>query len=128
MSRKHLILATLLATSFASSPAICGMEGGTEAMNQINALLMECNHDDALAVLDQAESAGEMSFEMAEMERVIILYDAGRKDEADAAFANWQEETGADQGEVDRQKKGWELSLQQMQQQRRIETGSPTCK
>ena len=127
MSRKITILVPLLVAMLASSPAFCGSPGETEVMNQIKALLMECRHDDALEVLGNAEESGAMGMDLGELERVIILYDAGRVDDAEAAFENWQEVTGADGRKVQRERQAWELSLQQMQQERRRITGSPVC-
>ena len=68
-----------------------------------------------------------MSADLGELERVIILYDAGRADEAEAAFDNWQKVTDADGRKVERERKAWKLSLQTMQQERRRITGSPVC-
>jgi hypothetical protein len=127
MFRKLTFLVPLLVAALASSSAFCGAPGETATMNQIKALLMECRHDDALALLDEAEENGAMGMDLGELERVIILYDAGRVDDAEAAFENWQEVTGADGRKVQRERQAWELSLQQMQQERRIRTGSPVC-
>lgn len=127
MFRTLSILLALVVATLASGTAFSGKSGETETMNQIKALLMECRHDDALEVLDNAEESGAMGADLGELERVIILYDAGRVDEAEAAFNNWEKVTDADGRKVERERQAWELSLQQMQQERRRITGSPVC-
>jgi hypothetical protein len=127
MNKGPTFLLPLLLAAAALLIQGCSTTGQTRTMNELKRLNIECRHDEALAMLDRAIENGDMPTELGAFERVVILRDAGRQADADAAFAQWQEDSGAGQGRANDVKLGIDLSFSELQQERRQKTGSPTC-
>ncbi len=66
--------------------AACSLTGDSGSVKQANELAIACRHDAALAVADRAQQGGGISGGVAELQKVVILRDAGRRDEADAVL------------------------------------------
>ncbi len=127
MSGRPTILLSALLVVAALLLQGCNTTGQTRTMNELKKLKLACQHEEALATLDRALENGDMPVDLGAFERVVILRDAGRPADANAAFAQWQEETGAGQGQANHAKQGIDLSFAELQQERRRQTGSPTC-
>lgn len=87
-----LILAAVAATTLSA----CGTIGDTTAVKNANELAIACQTDKALMAVDRAANGGGLGANIADLQRVVILRDAGRMSEADAAMAERDERAGAD--------------------------------
>jgi hypothetical protein len=78
--------------------ASCGSFGDTGAVKEAKELVIACNTDEALRAVDRAAKGGGLGANIADLQRVVILRDAGRLSEADAALAARNARAGADAG------------------------------
>ena len=120
--RRELLLALPL-------PAIaaCGMMGDTGSVKDANKLAIECRTDEALAAVVQAEQGGGLSSYIADLQEVVILRDAGRMAEADAAMAARNKRAEATTEEAAEAEEAVQESLAELRAEREKKTGSATC-
>ena len=107
--------------------AACGWMGDTGSVKDATKLAIECRTDEALAAVKQAEQGGGLSSYLADLEEVVILRDAGRMPEADAAMAARNERIEADADNAAEAEKAVEESLAELRAEREKKTGSATC-
>ncbi len=105
----------------------CGWAGDTRSVKDANELAIECRTDEALAAVEQAEQGGGLSSYLADLQEVVILRDAGRMAEADAAMAARNERIEADPESAAEAEEAVKESLAQLRAEREKETGSATC-
>jgi hypothetical protein len=109
------------------SLAACAAAGDAGAVREANELAIACRYDAALAAADRAMQGGGISGGVAQLQKVVILRDAGRRTEADAVLrarnANpyVSAENAADTEKAIRQ------SLSDLREERFERTGSRTC-
>jgi len=68
-------------------PAACSTMGDTGSVKDANGLAIACETAQALAAVDRAAQDGGLGANVADLQRVVILRDAGCLSEADTAMA-----------------------------------------
>ncbi len=105
----------------------CGSLGDTGSIRSASDLAIDCRTDEALAALDKAEQSGGLSKYLAGLERVGILRDAGRDDQAARALAAYKaqpEVASSDDAEIER---SLDKFVADLRDERREKSGSATC-
>lgn len=103
------------------------MMGDTGSVKDANKLAIECRTDEALAAVEQAEQGGGLSSYIADLQKVVILRDAGRIAEADAAMAARNKRAEATTEEAAEAEEAVQESLADLRAEREKKTGSATC-
>jgi hypothetical protein len=101
--------------------------GDTDGVKRANELAIACNLSGALAVIDQTRVSGGLSSNIAQLQRVVFLRDAGRTRDANAALAEWNRATGATAAEAADTERSVQRSLADLRAERQSRTGSPAC-
>jgi hypothetical protein len=117
----------LLSAALAAVLPACGTMGDTAAVKNANELAIACETDKALVAVDRAAGSGGLSANIAELQRVVILRDAGRMSEADAAMAERNEHAGADAQAAAEAERAVSKSLEELRVERRKQTGRRIC-
>jgi hypothetical protein len=107
--------------------AACGTMGDTGSVKKAGDLAVACQTEAALAAADQAMQGGGLGAGLAELERVVILRDAGSVAEANAALAAWNARTGADAQDAAETERAVSESLEELRAEREKQTGSRHC-
>lgn len=101
--------------------------GDTDGVKRANELAIACDLSGALEVIDKTRASGGLSSNIAELQRVVFLRDAGRMSEATAALADWNRATGATAAEAADTERSVEQSLADLRAERQSRTASATC-
>ena len=107
--------------------AACGTIGDTDAVKQASELAIDCKTDAALAAVDRASQGGGLGANIADLQRVVILRDAGRTSEADAAMADRNRRAGAEAKAATEADQSVAKSMEEMRAERQKRTGRRTC-
>ncbi len=105
----------------------CGMMGDTGSIKSANELAIDCRTDQALAALDKAEKSGGMATYLAGLERIGILRDVGRTEEADSAmqaYLSRPETSSTTREEIDA---SIDKFIEDLRQERLEQTGRAMC-
>ena len=105
----------------------CGTVGDSSAVKDANNLAIACETDEALLAVDRAAKSGGLSGSIADLQRVVILRDAGRLSEADAAMADRNARAGADAQAATEAERAVSESLEELRSARQKETGRRVC-
>lgn len=105
----------------------CGSMGDTASVKDANELAIACQTDKALLAVDRAAKSGGLSANIADLQRVVILRDAGRMSEAEAAMADRNARAGADVQAAAEAADAVSKSLEEMRAERQKETGRRVC-
>ena len=105
----------------------CGSVGDTAAVKKADELAVECKTREALTAVARATQGGGFSANIADLQRVVILRDAGRRSEADAAMAARNERAGADQEAAAEAEQSVARAIEQLRAERMKQTGRSTC-
>jgi hypothetical protein len=105
----------------------CGSVGDTTAVKQAAELAIDCKTREALAAVDRASQGGGLSSNIADLQRVVILRDAGRMSEADAAMAARNKRAGADAKAAAEAEQSVANAIEQLRAERMKQTGRSTC-
>ena len=105
----------------------CGTMGDTAGVKEANELAIACETDNALVAVDRAARGGGLGANIADLQRVVILREAGRTSEADAAMAERNARAGADAEAAVEAERAVSKSLEQMRAERRKQTGQRIC-
>jgi hypothetical protein len=105
----------------------CGSIGDTGAVKQANELAIACQTDQALIAVDRAARGGGLGANIADLQRVVILRDAGRTSEAAAAMAERNARVGADAEAAAEAERAVSQSLADLRTERQKRTGRGTC-
>ena len=117
----------LLAILTLPTLAACGMVGDTGSVKDANELAIECRTDEALAAVVKAEEGGGLSSYIADLQKVVILQDAGRMAEAEAAMAERNKRAEASAEDAKEAEDAVAESLAELRAEREKQTGSATC-
>ena len=117
----------LVAASMITVLASCGTLGDTGAVKEANKLAIACKTDQALMAVDRAAQGGGLGANIADLQRVVILRDAGRTSEADTAMAERNARAGADADAVAEADRAVAKSLEELRAEREKQTGRRTC-
>ena len=117
----------LLAILTLPTLSACGMVGDTSAVKDANELAIECRTDEALAAVEKAEQGGGLGSYIADLQKVVILRDAGRMAEAEAAMAARNKRAEATAEEAAEAEEAAQESLAELRAEREKHTGSATC-
>jgi purine nucleoside permease len=101
--------------------------GDTDAVKKANDLAIACETDKALMAVDRAAKSGGLGAGIADLQRVVILRDAGRMSEADAAMAERNERAGADAQAAAEAERAVSKSLEELRAERQKQTGRRIC-
>ena len=118
---------SLLAALTLPALAACGALGDTRSVRDASDLAIECRTDEALAAAEQAAQGGGLGSHIADLLKVVILRDAGRMAEADAAMAERNKRAGATAEEAAEDEQAVQESLADLRAERKKKTGSATC-
>lgn len=105
----------------------CGAVGDASAIREANKHAIACETEAAFDALDRAAQAGGMMAEVAGLERVVLLRDAGRMDEAAAALEARNARAAADEAARAEAEAAIEESLEALRDERQAQTGRRTC-
>jgi hypothetical protein len=123
--RQTILLTPILLAALTLSA--CGAVGDTGAVRDANELAIECRTDEALAAAEQAAQGGGLGSYVADLQKVVILRDAGRMAEADAAMAERNKRADATAEEAAEAEQAVQESLAELRAEREKKTGSATC-
>ena len=101
--------------------------GDMDAVREVNELAIDCKTNEALAALDRVDRGEGLGAAIGDLQRVVILRDAGRVAEANAAMAERNERAGVDAKEAAEAEKSVAKSMEQMRAERQKRTGRRTC-
>jgi hypothetical protein len=119
-----LILASIFFSQAAFAVAIIGdVKDTKEGMKQA----IQCNYDEALKKLDKAIKEGGFAAELAVLEKIVVLMDAGREKEANEVMAERNERTDASEDEIEKTEASVEETLENLRDEREKQTGSRAC-
>jgi hypothetical protein len=107
--------------------AACGMLGDTGSVGQAQRLAVMCETDQALALLDKADSGGGLEMYIADLSRAGILRDAGRYDEAAKALTAYMARPENADTTIDEVEKSLREYVDGLRDERRKSTGTSTC-
>ncbi len=128
MHKKNVTTVGILLIAGASTLLTgCGGVGNMSAIKEGTQYAIDCEPDKALRELDKAEADGGLSGYMAQLERIVVLRDAGRTAAAESAMDAYMalpEVEGQTRADID---KSIEESLEELRKERKKETGQPTC-
>jgi hypothetical protein len=105
----------------------CGTIGDTAAIREASQYAVDCQPDKALAILDRAQQAGGLSAYIAELEKIVVLQDAGREQEAAAALKSYHAQHDQDEQSRENTENSIRDSLKELRDLRLKETGQRTC-
>ena len=127
---KHQALRLLVPGGIAAAVMLtggCGLLGDTASIRSASDLAIDCRTDEALAALDKAAKADGLSKYLAGLERVGILRDAGRDEDAARALAAYKaqpEVASSDDAEIER---SLDKFVADLRNERRERSGSASC-
>jgi len=107
--------------------ASCGSIGDTRSIKKAGELAIECRTNEALAALDTAETSGGFSKYMAGLERVGILRDAGRSDEAAKALRAYKANPEVASSSDEEIEESLTNFVDKLRKERKLRTGSSKC-
>lgn len=106
----------------------CGLKvGDVKSVNEANELAIDCKTDEALAAVDRAIHSGGIGAAIGDLDRVAILRDAGRIQEAEAAMAERNRRWNADAANKAKAEEAVEETVKNMRNEREKRTGRRTC-
>ena len=114
------LLRLVILLSVAASLSACSIGKGIQ-------LAVDCDTDQAIAVIEKAEKGSGMSREIAILEMEAILLDAGRIDEAEAVRAKRESQSGLSEKEKADAEKAILDTMENIRNERKKKTGSATC-
>ena len=117
-----------IAVSAITLISACGSLGDTGAVKEANGLAIACQTDEALQAVDRAAGGGGLGANIADLQRVVILRDAGRLSEADAAMAARNARAGADAEAAAEAERAVSKSLEDLRAERDKQTGRRVCR
>lgn len=123
---RHGRILLLPAISIAALSA-CGTMGDTAAVKEANELAIACQTDEALRAVDRAARGGGLGANIVDLQRVVILRDAGRLSEADAAMAERNARAGADAEAAGEAERAVSKSRDELRAEREKQTGRRVC-
>lgn len=126
MKTRHLLAGVLAAGSVALLAA-CGTSGDTRAVKDAYALAIECRTAEALAAADRAARGGGLGAELGDLQRVVILRDAGRIPEANTALAERDRRVHADARAAAEAEQAVNKNVDELRAERQRKTGRRTC-
>jgi hypothetical protein len=118
---------TILTLAVIATLSACGSMGNTDAIKDASELAIDCQTDKALAVLDRAGQGGGLAADIADLERVVILRDAGHTSEATAAMNERNARAGADAKARAEAEEAVSKSLGELRTERQKRRGRRTC-
>jgi hypothetical protein len=127
---KHFLSIILLFVATASLLSACSVFkfGEIGAVKEANELAIACKTHEALAAVDRAEQGGGLGASIGDLQRVVILRDAGRVAEANATMVERNKRWNADAKNVKEAEDAVAKSLEEMRAERQKRTGRRTCK
>ena len=117
---------TLIVVSMAFGSS-CAWVGDTGSVKTATDLAVECKTDEALKALDRAERAGGLGMYLADLERIGILREAGREEEARRALETYRalpETASTSDQELEASISDF---ISELQKERLERTGKSTC-
>ena len=101
--------------------------GNVGAVKEANELAISCKTDEALMAVDRATQGGGFGASIGDLQRVVILRDAGRMEEADAAFLERNKRWHADAKNIADAEKAIADSIEEIRAERQKRTGHHIC-
>jgi len=119
-----LVLSSVFFSQSMFAGAIIGdVKDTKEGMKQA----IKCNYEKALDKLDTAIAEGGFAAELAVLEKIVVLIDAGREREAEDVMAERNERTDASEDDIAKVETSVEEALEDLRDEREKQTGNRTC-
>ncbi|WP_108259917.1 hypothetical protein [Mangrovicoccus ximenensis] len=120
-------IAALLPVLGLAALAGCVEFGDTGAVRDANALAIACDTDAAVSLSARTARGTGLAAELAELQQVVFLRDAGRRAEADRILAARYQRVEADADTRAETEKAVQTSLSDLRAERARQTGQQSC-
>ena len=115
-------------STFASQTALAGaIMGDVKDTKEGMKLAIKCDHEQALQKLDKAIAEGGFAAQLADLEKVVVLIDAGRDREAKDVMAERNARIDASEDEISEAEASVKETLENLRDEREKQTGRRTC-
>ena len=115
-------------STFVSQTALAGaIMGDVKDTKEGMKLAIKCDHEQALQKLDKAIAEGGFAAQLADLEKVVVLIDAGRDREAKDAMAERNARIDASEDEISEAEASVKETLENLRDEREKQTGRRTC-
>lgn len=101
--------------------------GDVKDVQTADELAIACQTEEALAAVDRAAKGGGLAASIGDLQRVVILRDVGRMEDADAAMAARNRRWDADAENMADAEKAVAESIEKLRDERQKRTGRRTC-
>jgi Tfp pilus assembly protein PilF len=113
---------------FVSQTALAGaIMGDVKDTKEGMKLAIKCTYDEALQKFDKAIAEGGFAAQLAALEKVVVLIDAGRDREAKEVMAERNARIDASENEISEAEASVEETLENLRDEREKQTGRRTC-
>ncbi len=118
----------IFVSMFVSQTALAGaIMGDVKDTKEGMKLAIKCNHEEALQKLDKAIAEGGFAAQLADLEKVVVLIDAGRDGEAKDVMAERNARIDASEDEILEAEDSVKETLENLRDEREKQTGRRTC-
>ncbi len=127
-SGSHWLWNLIVLAAIGSQLTACSViYGDIEPVKQAQELAINCKTDEALAELDRVAKDKNIASAMSDLERIVILQDAGRDAEANAALAERNKRWEVDEKNAEETDKAIKEAIANLRAEREKRTGKATC-
>ncbi|MFZ1954691.1 MAG: hypothetical protein WAU34_04295 [Desulfobacterales bacterium] len=124
----RILVPSILAAISAFLLAACGLKvGDVKSVNEANEMAINCETDQALAAVDRASQSEGIGAALGDLDRVAILRDAGRIQEAEAAMAERNKRWNAAAENMAKAEEAVKETVKKIRDEREKRTGKRTC-
>jgi hypothetical protein len=124
----RILIYSILVPISAVMLSACGLKvGDVKSVNEASELAINCKTDQALAAVNQAIDSGGIGAAIGDLDRVAILRDAGRIQEAEAAMAERNKRWNADAENMAKAEEAVKQTVKKLRDEREKLTGRRTC-
>jgi hypothetical protein len=131
VKNKHslrILIPSILVVTSAFLLTACGLKvGDVKSVNEANELAIACKTDEALAAVDRAIHSEGIGAAVGDLNKVVILRDAGRIQEAEAAMAERNKRWNADAENKAKAEEAVRETVKNIRDEREKRTGRRTC-
>ena len=118
----------IFVSMFVSQTALAGsVMGDVKDTKEGMKLAIKCDYDEALQKFDKAIAEGGFAAQLADLEKVVVLIDAGRDGEAKDVMAERNARIDASEDEILEAEDSVKETLENLRDEREKQTGRRTC-
>ena len=124
----HSSVTFIFVSMFVSQAALAGaFMGDVKDTKEAMKLAIKCDHEQALQKLDKAVAEGGFAAQLADLEKVVVLIDAGRDREAKDLMAERNARIDASEDEISEAEASVKETLENLRDEREKQTGRRSC-